>query len=119
MLFLRVPPWGGNRGINEVRHRLRLWEEEEFDELVRLWSRDCVLRRPQQFSNFDKDEHARRMIGSALRLVSKGNIGKAVKQLRAYGLGDVNDPAYKTSSSQSIRSGVPYLGQTFHMISQG
>ena len=88
-----------------VRQRFQWWEERRIDKLIGQWRRDCALRRPSQFEHFDADEHVRRTVDSAIRLLGRGKISKAVKRLRAMGLGDLADGLIQAQQSFETRRG--------------
>ena len=106
LLFLpqalcRKPRKGGSQGRGFINKRFNALTERKWGELVRLWEDDMAWeedkrskRRPKVVDNRGEKQEAEdeKKKQQVLKLLSKGQIHRAVNRIKSFGVADISDP---------------------------
>ena len=90
-ILLRLPPRGGRRGRNILEKRFQAWSDGDFASLVMWWMTDRTAAHRRLRSETAEEDQTHRAALRALRLLSSGDISRALKGLCNQGLGDMSD----------------------------
>ena len=90
---------GGRAGMGLIKKRFNCVVDRDFGELVTLWRKDkeSALRKTHQKPPRKSEKDPMSSSRSALSLISKGHLSKAVNRITSHGVATLSDPATKAA----------------------